>query len=128
MAFPDADNIGSALFSHLLANDVLRKRAQLDLDLSAGGVDLSAEVDGNGDPAGRWQYGVLRFHGALTANREVIVPTEARWWWVVNDTTGAYTVTLKTPGAGTGIAVAQGKTAPLRCDGTNVVRLGPDYP
>lgn len=61
-----------------------------------------------------------RFTGALIANREIIVPTTVQQYWVTNATTGAFTLTVKTA-AGTGILVAQGSSAILYCDGTNVV-------
>jgi len=61
-----------------------------------------------------------RFTGALIANREIIVPTTVQQYWVTNATTGAFTLTVKTAG-GTGILVAQGSSAILYCDGTNVV-------
>lgn len=61
-----------------------------------------------------------RFTGALVANREIIVPTTVQQYWVTNATTGAFTLTVKTA-AGTGVAVAQGSSSILYCDGTNVV-------
>ena len=61
-----------------------------------------------------------RFTGALVANREIIVPTTVQQYWVTNATTGAFTLTVKTA-AGTGVAVVQGASAILYCDGTNVV-------
>lgn len=72
-----------------------------------------------------WQYGVLSFTGTLTAGRNIIAPTNHKLYVVVNGTTGGFALTLKTP-AGTGIAVAAGKTAILRSDGTNVVRVTAD--
>jgi len=71
---------------------------------------------------------ILVFTGALTANINVIVD-ETPWDWIVfNNTTGAFTLTVKTT-AGTGIAVTQGKRATLHCDGVNVARsLDPDDP
>jgi hypothetical protein len=41
-------------------------------------------------------------------------------YWITNDTTGAFTLTVKTS-AGSGIAVGQGTSAILYCNGTNVV-------
>lgn len=61
-----------------------------------------------------------RFTGLLTGNREIIVPTTVQQYWVTNATTGAFTLTVKTA-AGTGVAVVQGASAILYCDGTNVV-------
>lgn len=61
-----------------------------------------------------------QFTGALTGNRNIIVPNTVQQYWVTNDTTGAYTFTVKTA-AGTGVAIAPGSRTILYCDGTNVV-------
>ena len=58
--------------------------------------------------------------GALTGNRNVIVPATVQQYWITNNTTGAYTVTIKTA-SGTGVVVPQGGAAILYCNGTNVV-------
>jgi hypothetical protein len=63
--------------------------------------------------------GTLVFTGAITANIAVIVPNTAAKWEVSNQTTGAFTLTVKTA-AGTGIVVTQGKNTSLWCDTTNV--------
>lgn len=58
--------------------------------------------------------------GVLTGNINVIFPTHAgREWTVLNNTSGAFTVTVKTA-AGAGIAVPQGSVFPLACDGTDI--------
>jgi len=82
-------------------------------------VDLTAAA--NADKA-RCAY--LTTTGALTGNRNVIVPNS--WQAVVFcNNTGAFTTTFKTA-AGSGIVVAQGKRALLIADGTNVVRVTQD--
>lgn len=63
---------------------------------------------------------VLSITGTLTAARNVVCPTQPKQYVVVNATTGGYAITLKTT-AGTGISVAAGTSAMLRCDGTNVI-------
>jgi len=62
---------------------------------------------------------VINLTGAITANIAVIVPTATGEWTFSNNTTGAFTVTVKTA-AGTGIVVPQGTAMVLYCDGTNV--------
>lgn len=62
--------------------------------------------------------------GALTGNRNLIVPANGQWS-IFNNTTGAFTLTVKTA-SGTGVAVGQTKRCILIADGTNVVRLTPD--
>ena len=61
-----------------------------------------------------------QFTGILTGNRNIIVPNTVQQYWVANDTTGPYTLTVKTA-SGTGVAIAQGSRTILYCDGTNVV-------
>ena len=63
---------------------------------------------------------VLNFTGTLTGSINVIVPNGPQAWCVTNNTSGAFTLTVKTA-AGTGVAVTQGKAADLIADGTNVV-------
>lgn len=53
-------------------------------------------------------HGVINLDGTLTANVNLIVPVSpVRLYLVNNGTTGAFTVTVKTP-LGTGITVLQG--------------------
>jgi hypothetical protein len=58
--------------------------------------------------------------GALTATRNVICPAVSKMYVVRNNTTGGQSIVFKTS-AGTGITVANGQSALLYCDGTNVV-------
>jgi len=86
----------------------------------AGGVNvtLTAVEAGNG---------ILVFTGALTASISVIVPTApTRPWVVFNNTTGAFTLTVKTA-SGTGVAVPRGKREIVYCDGTNVAPAFSDF-
>jgi hypothetical protein len=62
----------------------------------------------------------INFTGALTAARNVIVPTTSKLYYVKNGTTGGFALTIKTS-AGTGISVRNGGSAVVFCDGTNVV-------
>jgi hypothetical protein len=59
--------------------------------------------------------------GILTGNRNIIVPATIQQYWITNDTTGSFSLTVKTS-AGTGIVVPQGEAQILYCDGTNVVQ------
>lgn len=69
-----------------------------------------------------WNYGILYFTGALTAGRNIVVPTNKKTYVVINGTTGGFALTVKTSG-GTGVAVSSSTPRILRCDGTNVVEL-----
>jgi hypothetical protein len=60
------------------------------------------------------------FTGVLTGNRNVVVPASTQQYWVFNNTTGAFTLTVKT-NAGTGVLIPQGFAAIVYCDSINVV-------
>lgn len=62
---------------------------------------------------------VLVMAGTLTAARNVICPSSQKVYIVKNTTTGGFAITIKTS-AGTGVSVANGMTALVYCDGTNV--------
>lgn len=57
---------------------------------------------------------------SLTATRDVICPTSSKVYIIKNGTSGAQSIRIKTA-AGTGITIANGETAFVFCDGTNVV-------
>lgn len=70
-----------------------------------------------------WQYKVIKLTGTLTANRNVIVPTNKKEYTVVNATTGGFSIVFKT--SGTGVTISNGVTALVRCDGTNIAEITP---
>jgi hypothetical protein len=63
---------------------------------------------------------VLSVTGTLTANRNIVCPTSSKLYLIYNNTTGGFTLTIKTA-AGAGIAVTAGTKRFVYCDGTNVV-------
>jgi hypothetical protein len=63
-------------------------------------------------------YPVITFTGTLTGNVNVIFPNDVKSYRILNNTTGAFTVTCKTA-AGTGVVVAAG-SSDIFCDGTNI--------
>jgi len=69
----------------------------------------------------------ISFTGLLTGNRTIIVPTAVQDYWITNNTTGSFTLTVKTA-SGTGVVVTQGKAQTMYCDGVNVVAANTDYP
>lgn len=55
-----------------------------------------------------WKYGIIQIEGALTSNAVVEVPHVTQSWIVINQTTGAFNVTVKTPDSGsTGVLIPQ---------------------
>lgn len=59
--------------------------------------------------------------GTLTSNIAIIFPAWMASWTVVNNCTGAFTITCRTA-SGTGITAATGTTEKLYCDGINITR------
>lgn len=64
-------------------------------------------------------YPILIISGALTGNRSLILPATIGEWIIQNNTTGAYTLTAKTP-SGTGVTLTQGQSTYIYGDGTNI--------
>src|ERR1051326_931354 len=83
----------------------------------SGAVDSTLTIEQLG-------FRSLVLTGSLTATVNVFFPATSSdigsWWIVTNSTSGAYSVTCKNT-TGTGIVVAQGKTACLKWDGTNLI-------
>lgn len=53
------------------------------------------------------RYPVIVLSGALTGNLALILPNTLQTWLIINNTSGAFTITARTA-AGTGVAVPQG--------------------
>ncbi len=60
------------------------------------------------------------YTGVLTGNINVIVPAAEKIFHTSNDTTGAFTLTVKTS-AGSGVLIPQSSKSIVICDGTNVL-------
>lgn len=111
------------------ASDDSSTKAASTAFVKAQGGSMSKSVAGNSNvvlSAAEASSGILTFTGALTGNIAVVVPNTAKAWVIVNSTSGAFTLTVKTA-AGTGIAVTQGKTSHLYCDATNVAVARTDF-
>jgi hypothetical protein len=63
---------------------------------------------------------VVRFTGALTAQRNITVPSSSKLYFIRNDTTGGFGLNVKTA-AGTGIVVPAGQAMLLYCNGVDVL-------
>jgi hypothetical protein len=84
---------------------------------------LSKSVAGSSDAtltAAEARCAVLNFTGILTGDIDVIVPNGPQEWTVTNNTTGSFSLTVKTS-AGTGVVITQGAVHQVLADGTNVV-------
>jgi hypothetical protein len=71
------------------------------------------------------QYGknIITLAGALTGNVQIILPFNQPLCTVINNTSGAFTVTCKTA-SGTGSSVMQGSFQVIYGDGTNIAPVG----
>lgn len=90
---------------------------------SSGFDFLTVSVAGTGDytiAGSQLNRIAYKLSGLLTGNRNFIVPATVQQYWINNQTSGAFTITVKTA-AGSGVVVPQGQSAVLYCDGTSVV-------
>jgi hypothetical protein len=62
---------------------------------------------------------IQKYTGALSGNVTIIVPSTVQVYYIVNATTGAYTVTIST-GAGASAILTSGSQATLVCDSVNL--------
>lgn len=124
--------------TNLELTHVEQSQAQKEVTMNEGLVDLDAALgegsivfpsDANytlstSTTPKEFKNGILKVtsSGSLTAQRDLIVPTNKKHYIVYNNTTGGQAIRVKTSG-GTGIVIANGATAFVRCDGTNVVAI-----
>lgn len=85
---------------------------------------ISLSIAGSGDftisgvQLNRVSY---RLTGVLTGNRNFIVPASVQQYWIDNQTTGAFTVTIRAAGGvDPGKTITQGNRNIFYCDGANV--------
>lgn len=104
--------------------DKTNNNIELVADAIAGAVSIS--VAGSGDytlttanaSTDQARKAFITLTGTLTGNRNIIVPSSSKIYFVRNNTSGAFTVTLKTA-SGTGALVPQGYVLAVACDGTD---------
>lgn len=66
---------------------------------------------------------VLKFTGTLTANVTYQIPSGVGGSWIIdNSTSGAFTLTIDSAGAGTSVVVPQSSRISVYSDGTNIQR------
>ena len=79
----------------------------------------AADVTLTGD---QYKNRAIEFTGALTGNISVIFPTDEKDWIIRNNTTGAYTLTVKVASQ-TGVAITQGVTREVYGNGTDLIAV-----
>jgi hypothetical protein len=62
-----------------------------------------------------------RFTGVLTGTRNIVVPGAAAEYWVDNQTSGAFSLFVKTAAQSPGVEILQSNRKILYCDATNVL-------
>lgn len=87
------------------------------LTTSTGGTVTLTNVDYTNDQAKKRN---IRANGTLSSNLIIVVPNAVKTYMVINATSGAYTMTIKTS-SGTAIAITQGTACEVHCDGSNVM-------
>ena len=104
-----------------------------NIDLALGGT-LNLSVAGSSNvnlSAAQAEYLIQNYTGVLTGNITVNFPASGGLYFVENNTTGAFTLTVNiTGGSGSGIVVPQGQSLPVAVDATNLVvnaLRGTDY-
>ena len=89
---------------------------QLSVSVTGGTLTLSSAQAANT---------IQLYAGTLTANQIVVVPSTVQLYTMTNNTTGSYSLTVKTAvSGGTTLAVPQGTSLVVICDGTNVYNAG----
>ena len=84
------------------------------------GADTTILITNGSSSVGR-NY-VINLTGALTADRNVLVPAVNKTYVFVNSTTGGFSVTVKVTGQ-TGVTIANGKKALVYVNGTDVIEI-----
>lgn len=104
-----------------LQQAILAATEQRVVPVTAANVDLTG-----GDPQDTTSqiYKALRswmliFTGALTGNRDVILPLNKKPYWLQHQCSGGFQITVKTA-TGSGITLVNGEVKLVLCDGTDV--------
>ena len=102
-----------------LIDDTIRGIATIAI--TGGAYSLTS----NNDAADERRMPILVFTGTLTSNATITVPSVSKQYIIANNTTGSFTLTIKTSG-GTGVLVAQGAKTFIFGDGTDFYSVSPD--
>ena len=89
----------------------------VNLNVAGSGDYTLSTANGADDEA---RQAILVLTGTLTGNRNIIVPSSPKNYTVINNTTGAFTVTLK-QSSGSGVVVPQGGPTISVCTSTTCV-------
>ena len=101
---------GSTFYTVGLGRNTQFAFTQLSKAVTSGSYTLTASEASNV---------IQKYTGTLTGNVTIVVPSTVQVYYIVNDTSGAYTVTITTGSGGTAILTA-GSQATLVCDSVNL--------
>lgn len=85
---------------------------QLIKTVTGGSVSLSLTEAANT---------VQTYSGTLTSNCTVTLPAYVQVYFISNQTSGAFSLTFRTPNTGSTLSLPTGQNAVVFCDGTNVI-------
>lgn len=78
-------------------------------------------LSSNNGSADQARSAILELQGTLTSSVDITIPSVSKIYFVKNNTSGSYPITLKTAATTAKTTVAQGGTAPFICDAVNVI-------
>lgn len=108
---------------------VLNSAALAIVDQAMGGVQtLSLSSSNVTVTTSQSQNNAFKLTGTLTANVDVTFPAIGRTYFVANNTTGNFTVTLKCAGGGTSAVIEQGRNGFFILDAVNVIAQAAGIP
>ena len=101
---------GSQFYTVGLGRNTQFAFTQLSKAVTTGSYTLTASEASNV---------IQKYTGTLTGNVTIVVPSTVQVYYIVNETSGAYTVTITTGSGGTAVLTA-GSQATLVCDSVNL--------
>lgn len=88
--------------------------------VTGANINLGGEVSPFSLSSAQVAAQVQDYSGALVGNMVVYMGTGAGYWFVRNNTSGAFTLTFAVNGSDAGVSVAQGSFSIIRSNGSNV--------
>jgi hypothetical protein len=83
-------------------------------------IDVSGGADITPTPSAVIPFVSLRLVGALSANIHLVLPPSPHLWFVLNQATGGFTITIRC-GAGSSVVLNGGDVKVIFCDSVNTI-------
>lgn len=84
------------------------------INTTGGSTTLTA----NNSSTDESRMAIIKVSGTLVSNATIVIPSSSRIYWIWNNTSGAYSLTVKTSG-GTGAVIPQSTKVVTICDGAD---------